>query len=54
MKYCKKCLMPNTRPGIKFDEKGICYPCNNIEKNKTTNWEKRWNELKTLCKNIGD
>ncbi len=27
IKYCKKCVMPNTRPGIKFDEEGVCYPC---------------------------
>ena len=23
MKYCKKCVMPDTRPGIKFNEEGI-------------------------------
>ena len=27
MKYCKKCLQPDTRPGIKFDDKGVCYAC---------------------------
>ena len=49
MKYCKKCLMPDTRPGIKFDDDGICYPCIHYEKSKTTNWEKRWKELESLC-----
>ena len=34
MKYCKKCVMPDTRPGIKFNEEGICYPCLNYEKRK--------------------
>ena len=34
MKYCKKCTMPDTRPGMVFDENGICYPCLNIEKRK--------------------
>jgi len=25
MRYCKRCVMPDTRPGIKFDEDGVCY-----------------------------
>jgi N-acetyl sugar amidotransferase len=49
MKYCKNCLMPDTRPGIKFDSNGICIACINYQKQKTTNWEQRFNELKTLC-----
>ena len=42
MKYCKKCLMTNTRPGIKFDETGVCYPCINFEKTKNTDWGQIW------------
>ncbi len=49
MKYCKKCLMPDTRPGIRFDENEICYPCINYKKIKTTNWEQRRKELEILC-----
>lgn len=48
MKYCKKCLMPDTRPGIIFFE-GICAACINFEKQKTTNWNNRMQELKILC-----
>ena len=25
MKRCKKCVMTDTRPGIKFNEDGVCY-----------------------------
>lgn len=49
VKYCSKCLMPDTRPGIKFDENGICFPCINYEKIKTTDWEQRKKELEILC-----
>ncbi len=49
MKYCKRCVMPETRPGIKFDENGVCYPCLNVEKRKKTDWTKRAEELKILC-----
>lgn len=34
MFYCKKCVMPNTRPGITFDENGVCSACLNNERKK--------------------
>lgn len=49
MKYCKKCVMPDTRPGIKFDEKGVCFPCRVAEERKEIIWDKRLEELKELC-----
>ena len=49
MKYCKKCLMPDTRPGIKFNEEGVCMPCVNFEKQKHTDWDARHKELEELC-----
>lgn len=44
MKYCKKCVMPDTRPGITFNEKGICSACQSYDKRKTIDWEARWKE----------
>lgn len=41
--------MPDTRPGIKFNEEGICYPCLTHEKRATIDWNKRWNELEQLA-----
>lgn len=49
MRYCKKCVMPDTRPGIKFDENGVCSACRNYEYQKTINWDERWNELEKLA-----
>lgn len=49
MKYCKNCLMPDTRPGLTFNENGICAACVNYEKQKTIDWNKRFKELKLLC-----
>jgi N-acetyl sugar amidotransferase len=49
MKYCKKCVMPDTRPYMKFNEEGICYPCSAAEKIKKTDWKKRWEELEKLA-----
>lgn len=50
MKYCKKCVMPDTRPGINFDENGVCYPCLSFEKKKSIDWKKRQEELLKLVK----
>lgn len=49
MKYCKKCTMPDTRPGITFDKEGICCACRHYESRKEVDWEKRFQELKDLC-----
>jgi len=49
MKYCKKCLQPNTRPGVKFDENGICYACKFEEEKKNIDWDKREEELREIA-----
>ena len=48
MRYCKRCVMPDTRPGMKFDEEGVCYPCRNYERRKLVSWDARWKELEEL------
>ena len=40
--------MPDTRPNIKFFD-GICTACINFEKQNTTDWKKRFDELTALC-----
>lgn len=49
MQYCKRCVMPNTRPGITFNEKGICSACQSFERRKKIDWNKRYEELEELC-----
>lgn len=48
MKYCKKCLQPDTRPGTRFDEKGICPACNYFDTLKDVDWEERKQELREI------
>ena len=40
--------MPDTRPGLKFHD-GVCYACIHYEKQKETDWTKRWRELELIC-----
>lgn len=49
MNYCKRCVMPSTRPGITFDSEGICSACRAHEKKATINWDERFKELEKLC-----
>lgn len=41
--------MASTRPGITFDETGLCKPCQVSDKRKDIDWEARWDELRALC-----
>ncbi|MEA3314525.1 MAG: N-acetyl sugar amidotransferase [Campylobacterota bacterium] len=46
MKYCKKCIMPTSRPGITLDENGICGGCLGFkEKKEEIDWISRGKEL---------
>lgn len=49
MKYCTKCVMPDTRPGISFNSAGVCSACQAYENRKKTDYKKRFEELKELC-----
>ncbi len=48
MKYCSKCVMPSTRPGITFNEEGVCSACVNAK--REVNWDERFKELEELAK----
>lgn len=47
--YCKRCVMPDTRPGITFSEDGICSACQAYERRKAIDWDSRWKEFEIIC-----
>lgn len=49
MKYCKKCLQPDTRPGILFDEEQVCYACRYEESKASIDWEAREQMLQKIA-----
>lgn len=49
MKYCRKCLQPDTRPGILFDDEQVCYACRYEESKKWIDWIAREQELKDIA-----
>lgn len=45
MKFCKKCVLPDTKPDLYFDKQGVCDACRSYEKRKKVDWAKRKKEL---------
>lgn len=41
--------MPDTRPGITFDENGVCSACNHYAHRKDVDWDARWKEFEAMC-----
>ena len=45
LKYCKKCLYPDTKPMLKLDDNDICDACTNWEKKSSIDWDLRRKQL---------
>ena len=46
MRYCKRCVQPDTRPGIVFTEDGVCQACHYA--GQYVNWAHRRDELLSI------
>ena len=49
MKYCKKCTMPDTRPGITFDAEGVCSACRHYESRSKVVLGRPLEGVRALC-----
>ena len=50
--FCKKCLFPETKPDLFFDENGICSACNSAqEKYNGIDWDQRKFEFEKIINN---
>lgn len=50
IKYCTRCVMPETKPDLYIDEEGVCSACRNFEKRQAVDWEARKEELLRILK----
>ena len=49
MRYCTRCILPDTHETIQFDEEGVCHVCRQAERKHTViNWEERHKMLDEL------
>src|SRR5688572_20644733 len=46
--YCTQCIMPNTKPDLHFDARGVCAACRSYEKRAEVDWAARKNELRAI------
>ncbi len=48
LSYCKRCVMPDSKPDLQLDEEGICNACRSYENRRTIDWDARQSELSQL------
>lgn len=48
LSYCKKCVMPSTKPDLRLDDTGVCNACQSFEARKEVNWSARHVELQNI------
>ena len=54
LRYCKRCVMPDTKPDLYFDDEGVCSACKFYDERKEINWEIRKKELENILKKYRD
>ncbi|MCG3470212.1 N-acetyl sugar amidotransferase [Xenorhabdus bovienii] len=52
MKFCKNCVLPDTKPGIVLDERGFCNACRTKEIKESINWDERIKDLDKIIDDI--
>lgn len=48
MRWCKNCVLPDTRPGLVIGKDGVCNACNNHTTKKYVDWEQREYSFKKI------
>ena len=54
IEFCKNCIMPNSRPRIEFNKKGVCNACTNYIEKQSINWAERKELFLNKIKKIKD
>ena len=50
MRWCKKCVLPDTRPNLKLGKDGICNACKSHGLKEDIDWNERLNALKRIVR----
>lgn len=48
LRYCTRCVMPDTKPDLRLDEEGVCNACRSYERRAVVDWDARRRELLSL------
>ena len=53
IKYCTTCLLPSTKPDLRFDENGVCSACLAYRNRTEIDWEVRKKEFDLIISKFG-
>ena len=45
LRYCCRCVMPDTKPDLQLDDQGVCNACRNFEARQNVDWDARHRAL---------
>ena len=48
IRYCTRCIMPETKPDLTFDEEGVCSACRHFDHRPKIDWAQRRKELDSV------
>lgn len=48
IRYCKRCVMPETKPDLFIDGEGVCKACRSFAQRQNVEWDVRKNDLHTI------
>src|SRR5213594_1617571 len=48
IRYCMRCVMPETKPDLFIDAEGVCSACRNYERRQAVDWDRRKHELQVI------
>ena len=54
IRYCVRCVMPDTKPDLHFDDEGVCAACRSMESRKEVDWGQRQGELLAILDRYRD
>lgn len=50
MRYCARCLYPDSKPDLEFDAQGVCSACRNYERRPKVDWDQRARDFEDVVR----
>jgi N-acetyl sugar amidotransferase len=47
--YCRNCILPDTRPGVRLDESGVCFGCRSNQAKADIDWDERAAQFRKIA-----